>query len=354
MEEKIEKLAKIIVDYSLEIKEDEKVLISSKCSAANTLILKLIDEINKKNAVSQIEIINDKFFLRTRQTKSKKIIDLESNKKIFELENYDAFIYIRENKNPYEEKNINSQLKDEKQIKEIQNKIINEKKWILLNYPNKLDAYKLKMSEEEMENYALDVMALDYKAMKKNINPLKELIENTNTIRIVGPKTDITFSIKDMPVEECVGKNNVPDGRIYTHPIQSTINGKITFNTNIIYECMEFKKITLDFKDGKLITTHSDINDDELYTIMSNIESTNIISEFGFGLNSHILSAIGDPIYDKKIKGSIHFSIKNNNEKEMDLILIQRKEFGGGRIYFDDVLVREDGNFVLESLEEIN
>lgn len=355
MEDKLNELANKVINYSLNIKENEKVLISVKSNHANYLILKLIDEINNKDAVAQVEILSDNIEVRRRLTSSKKKLDLESNIKKFEIDNYDAFIYIRENNNPYEYNKINKTLiEEENKLRDVKNKILNEKKWILLSYPSKKDAYKSNMSQEEYNMYALDIMTLDYKIMEKNIKPLEELMKKTNMIRIIGPNTDISFSIKDAIPNVCIGKNNLPDGRIFTNVNKLSINGKIQFNTSFTHRGIEFKNITLDLKDGNIIMSSSTINDEEFESIIRNHKNI-YVSEFGFGLNKSIKKPIDDEIYDKKIFGSIHMSLKSeDDELDISLILIQTKENGGGRIYFDDVLIREDGKFILKELGDLN
>ncbi len=365
MEEKINELADIIINYSLKISKNERVLITTRSKNAKSLVIKLIEKIYENHAIPEVNIIDDEISSKITELTTKERIKFLITQKQFEIDNYDAFISIRENNNPYEEKNISEEIYNEigRATNEISKERINKRKWLLLNYPSVMDAYKAKMTREEFKKYALDVMTINFKELSELIKPLKDLMEKTDRVRIVGPNTDISFSIKGMSAIPCVGKHNIPDGELYTAPIKTSVNGRITYNTETSYRGIEFKNISLDFKDGKIISCSSEINNDKLETIFNTDEGARYIGEFSFGLNPFIRKPIGDILYDEKIIGSIHFTpgrcyddASNNNDSSIhwDLVLIQRKEYGGGRIYFDDKLIREDGNFVLEELKKLN
>ena len=108
---------------------------------------------------------------------------------------------------------------------------VNKRKWVILNYPSQTDAYKARMSSSTYFDYCLDVMNFDYASMNEMLKPLKELMEKTDKVHIVSPDTDLTFSIKNMPIIPCSGEANIPDGEIYTAPVKDSVNGTITFNT---------------------------------------------------------------------------------------------------------------------------
>ncbi len=87
------------------------------------------------------------------------------------------------------------------------------------------------------------------------------------------------------------------------------------------------------------------------------------MGEFALGVNPYITKAMGDILFDEKISGSIHFTpgqsyedAPNGNKSAIhwDLVQVQTPEYGGGEIYFDDVLIRKDGLFVLEELKCLN
>lgn len=359
-------LAEKIVSYSLKIKEDDKVLITYQSTECMNFIKELIKQINKVGGIAFTIYDDVSLSAFLKESTTSKRIDLIKKYKEFELNNFDVFINIKYNFNDFENKNVDSKISKEILDKtyNTHNKLVNERRWLLLNYPSVVDSYKSKMTTNDFYNYSFEVMNVDYEEMSKKIEPLKKLMEKTDTVRIVSPDTDITFSIKKMPIIPCVGNSNLPDGEIYTAPIKNSVNGKITYNTTSTYRGDVFSNISLEFKDGKIIkATTSSNNEEKLLEIFQTDEGARYIGEFSLGLNPKILHPMGDILYDEKIIGSLHFTpgaaykdSYNGNDSSVhwDLVLIQRKEYGGGELYFDDKLIRKDGLFILEELKALN
>lgn len=363
--DEIKKLAKTIVEYSINVQKNEKVLIIYFSNECKKLIKELIKNINNRGGVPFYKLVDkelDSYLLRQN---NEKIVDLLVLQSEFEVKNFDSIIYVRYTENEYETKSISSDIKNIYDIKRqpIDDIRINQRKWVLFNYPSPIDAYKSKMSFDEFYKYALEVMNVDYSKMREKMEPLKQLMEKTDKVRMVGPGTDISFSIKGMPAIPCCGTANIPDGEIYTAPIRDSVNGKITYNTASPYRGNIFNNVTLTFENGKIIEASCDGDSETLNRIFDTDEGARYIGEFAIGVNPKILEPFGDILYDEKIKGSIHFTPGrayddcdngNNSSIHWDLVWIQREEYGGGEIYFDDVLIRKDGIFIIDELKELN
>jgi aminopeptidase len=194
------------------------------------------------------------------------------------------------------------------------------------------------------------------------MDSLKALMERTDRVRIVGPGTDISFSIKGIPAVKCSGDRNIPDGEIYTAPVKNSVNGVISYNCPSVNNGIRFENVRLEFKDGKIINATA--NDTEAVNkVFDTDEGARYVGEFALGVNPFINEAMGDILFDEKISGSIHFTpgncyagAPNGNSSAIhwDLVLVQTPAFGGGEIYFDDVLIRKDGRFVLPELDVLN
>lgn len=362
---KIKELSNIITNYSLDIKENDRVLISVDGLEPKPLIKELIKDIVSNKGIPFVRIMDEEINTLITETMLDNRLESIKNQKEYEVNNFDCFIMIRCGYNEYETKNISKETisKIGKVAKEYNDIRINERRWVLLNYPNVVDAFKAKMTKEEFFNYAMDVMTVDYSKMNEAVKPLKELMQKTDLVRITGPNTDITFSIKGMPAIPCVGDKNLPDGEIYTVPVKNSVNGIITYNTPSPYDGNVFNHVSLTFKDGQIIRALCDEDNKTLNDIFDIDEGARYIGEFSFGLNPLILKPMGDILFDEKIIGSIHFTpgqcyrdCSNGNDSAIhwDMVLIQRKEYGGGEIYFDDVLIRKDGNFTLPELKHLN
>ncbi len=367
MDDKIKKLAKNIINYALKVKENDKVLITYQSLEASSLVKELINEIYEVRGIPFTNYVDPFISNLLKEKTTMKRIDLIKEYQKFELDHFDAFINIKYNLNDYESMDIKEDIRKEinKKTYTIHNKMVNERKWVLLNYPSYVDSFKSKMKYENFKNFAFDVMTIDYEKMIKDIKPLKTLMEKTDKVRIVTSNTDLTFSIKGMPVIPCVGESNIPDGEIYTAPIKNSVNGFITYNTTSTYNGEVFSNIRLEFKNGKIINAScsEENKNKKLNEIFDTDNGSRYVGEFSLGLNPKILYPMGDILYDEKIIGSIHFTPGsaykdcyngNNSTVHWDLVLIQRKEYGGGELYFDDELIRKDGLFVPHELKPLN
>lgn len=364
MFEKITALSQKIVEYSLNIQEGEKVLITSMMEA-KPLLLQLIEDITKRGGVASIQFIEPEISALLANTTNEKRLELLKKQSMEDVENFDAFITIRYTTNDYENKEVDVEKtkKISEAMQEASHIRINKRKWVLLNYPSRLDAYKASMKTSTYFDYAMDVMNLDYNDLKERLLPLKELMEQTDKVRLVSPNTDLTFSIKNMNIIPCLGTCNLPDGEIYTAPVKHSVNGKITYNTRSPYQGEVYQNVCLTFKDGKIIEATCDGDTEKLNKIFDTDEGARYVGEFSLGLNPLILDPMGDILFDEKIIGSIHFTpgacyedASNGNDSKIhwDLVLIQRKEYGGGELYFDDKLIRKDGLFVEPKLIHLN
>lgn len=365
MDERLKKLSNTIVNYSIKVKENDRVLIQYESKECNPLIKCLIKDIYKNKGIPFVKLLDNELSSLILESASSKVIDEMVKMKTYEVDNFDCFIRVCYTENEYEDKDVTSDIRKElgSKSQDVDDIRINGRRWVLLNYPSVVDAYKAKMKYDDFYNFSMDVMNVDYKSLNEKIKPLKDLMEKTDKVRILGPNTDITFSIKDLPAIPCCGTANIPDGELYTAPIKTSVNGVITYNTPSPYHGNIFNNIRLEFKDGKIINATSTEHQDELNEIFNTDEGARYIGEFSLGFNPMITRPMGDILYDEKIMGSIHFTpgrcyedSDNGNISSIhwDLVLIQTPEYGGGEIYFDDVLIRKDGKFVLDELKDLN
>ena len=218
------------------------------------------------------------------------------------------------------------------------------------------------MNKDEFENFFFNVCNLDYRKMSRAMNSLKDLMNKTDNVHILGNDTDLSFSIKGINAEKYVGTFNVPDGEVASAPVKDSVNGYITYNTETTYNGITFNNIRFEFKNGKIINATAN-KEKELNEILDTDEGARYIGEFAFGLNPYVEKPIGDTLFDEKVKGSFHFTPGDSLEKSdngnrssihWDIVNIQTPEYGGGEIYFDGVLIRKDGLFVLEELKALN
>ncbi|MGL4426127.1 MAG: aminopeptidase [Cetobacterium sp.] len=366
MDQRIEILAKNLVNYSCRVKNGEKVLIETVGEDTKSLVKALVKEVYAAGGHPFVSIKDQSVTREILKGMTKEQAELMAKYELERMKDMDAYIAIRAAENAAELSDIESEklkIYTDYFMKPVHTgERVNNTKWVVLRYPNNSMAQLANTSLESFENFYYNVCNLDYSKMSKAMDSLTNLLDRTDKVRILSPGTDISFSIKDIPSVKCCGLRNIPDGEVYSAPIKDSVNGVITYNTPSVYQGTTFENITFKFEDGKIVEATSN-NTDRLNEILDTDDGSRYIGEFAIGVNPYILKPMKDTLFDEKIAGSIHFTPgqaykladnQNRSAVHWDLVLIQRADFGGGEIWFDDVLIRKDGIFVIEELEILN
>lgn len=365
IDNRITELAKNLINYSCDLKPGEKILIEGE-GLEMMLIKALVKEAYNAKAIPFVTIheheIQRELLMHATEEQLKMMAKYDSAR----MNDMDAYIGIRAAKNPTELSDVppeNLALFAKYYRNPVHSNIrVPKTKWVIIRYPNYAMAQAANTSLESFENFYFKVCNLDYSKMSKAMDNLVHLMNKTDKVRITGKDTDLSFSIKDIPSIKCAGKLNIPDGEVYTAPVKESVNGVITYNCPALFDGFTYDNIRLEFKDGKIIKATAN-NTEKINHIFNTDEGARYVGEFAIGVNPYILEPMKDTLFDEKIAGSIHFtpggcyddaSNGNHSAVHWDLVFIQRPEFGGGEIYFDNILIRKDGLFVLPELECLN
>jgi aminopeptidase len=217
-------------------------------------------------------------------------------------------------------------------------------------------------STEAFEKFYFDVCTMDYQRMSRAMQPLRQRMSEADQVRIVGPGTDLSFSIKGIDAIACDGKLNIPDGEVFTAPVKESVQGTLQYNARTIYQGVIHDNVRLEFQNGKIVAATSS-NTQHLNKVFDTDEGARYIGEFAIGFNPYVTAPMLDILFDEKIAGSFHFTpgqayeeADNGNRSTVhwDLVCLQTKDHGGGEIWFDGELIRRDGLFVVEDLEPLN
>lgn len=365
LDPRVSKLAKNLIRYSTELQPGEKILIEV-IGLEIPLAKELIKEAYAVGGVPFLtvkdRILWKEILLGATKEQQQMMARYESER----MKDMDAYIAIRAGENINEWSDVPGDkmgIYMEHYSKPVHSEIrVPNTKWCVLRYPNFAMAQSASMSTEAFEDFYFDVCNLDYAKMSKAMDGAIELMDKTKHVRIVGPGTDLEFSIDGLATVKCSGHRNIPDGEIFTAPVRNSVNGVITYNVPAVYQGYTYENIRLEFKDGKIIKAEA--NDTERINKIFDIdEGARYVGEFALGVNPYILQPMKDTLFDEKIAGSFHFTpgstydeCDNGNRSAIhwDLVCIQRPEYGGGEIYFDGRLVRKDGIFVIPELEALN
>lgn len=366
MDERIKKLARNLIQYSCEVKKGDKVYIHYIGGSTRDLARALIKETYAAGGVPFVHFTDPVVQREMLLHCSEEQLKLMAEKDAKEMSMMDCYVGVRGTDNVSELADVPAdkmELFDVLYQNEVHGKIrVPKTRWVILRYPNSAMAQLNNTSVEAFEDYFFDVCTMDYSKMDAAMKPLVDLMNRTDKVRLVSPGTDLTFSIKDIPAIPCAGKLNIPDGEVFTAPVKDSVNGTITYNTPSLYQGYTYENVCLTFKDGKIVDATAN-NTEKINKVFDTDEGARFVGEFAIGVNPYVTKPMKDILFDEKISGSIHFTpgkcydeAPNGNHSAIhwDLVLIMTPEFGGGEIYFDDVLVRKDGLFVLPELEVLN
>ncbi|MDU2065423.1 MAG: aminopeptidase [Sporomusaceae bacterium] len=365
MDTRIETLAHNLIHYSTNLQQGEKILIEAFDDSL-PLAQALIAEAYAVGALPFVALYNSRIQRSLLLKASKEQMENNARWEAARMKEMQAYIGIRASFNVSELSDVaaeNLQNYQQYWSKPVHSDIrVPHTKWCVLRYPNGSMAQLANMSSEAFEDFYFKVCNLDYAKMAKAMTPLIERMEKTDKVHIVGPGTDLHFSIQGIPAVKCSGLRNIPDGEVYTAPVKTSVNGTLTYNTPAVYQGFTYENISLTFRDGKIIEATAN-NTEKINHVFDTDEGARYIGEFALGVNPYINTPMKDTLFDEKINGSFHFTpgnaydvAFNGNRSAIhwDLVCIQRSDYGGGEIYFDGELIRKDGLFVTKDLASLN
>ena len=366
MDERIIKLAKGLVHYSCAVAPGEKVYIHYIGEKTEELARSIIKEVYQAGGLPFAHYTSQKVLRELLLGCTKEQLEKMAEIDCAEMSSMDCYIGVRGTDNVSELSDVpeeKMELYDSIYMEPVHHKIrVPKTKWVVLRYPNESMAQLASMSTEQFEDFYFQVCNLNYAKMGEAMEALVEKLNHTEQVRITGPGTDLSFSIKNIPSVPCCGKRNIPDGEVYTAPVKTSVNGTIRYNTPSLYQGYTYTDIQFTFKDGKIVKATAN-NIEKINRLLDSDEGARYVGEFAIGVNPYIHHPMKDTLFDEKIAGSIHFTPGNCYEKadngntsviHWDLVLIQSPEYGGGEIYFDDILIRKDGKFVIPELQCLN
>lgn len=364
MDTRITKLAELLTSYSCELKPGEKILIEYTGQSSRPLIEELIDHAYKLGAVPFVNISDPRVTRRLLMQAGEEQLAFKNEVDMHQMKGMDAYIAVRASDNTSELSDVPPEklALSNRASQPVLDERVNNTKWVVMRYPNDAMAQLSGMSFQAFEDFYFNVCTLDYGRMSNAMDALVSCMEQTDKVHIKGPGTDLTFSIKGIPAIKCAGECNIPDGEVYTAPVRDSMNGIISYNTPSEEMGFTYENIVFEIENGRIVKATAN-NNEKINALLDTDEGARYFGEFALGVNPYILEPMKDTLFDEKISGSFHLTpgasyedAPNGNHSAVhwDLVMIQRPEYGGGEIWFDDVLIRKDGLFVVPELECLN
>ncbi len=361
-----EKLAKLITEHSLALKKGDIVMIKAETSA-EPLIKAFYKQIILTGAHPLLRLFLPESTEYLAKYGSDEQLDFLPGFELEQTEAMTAYIYIDSEINAKSLTNTPPDKlarikKKAMPVREIMNRREEAGlfRWSLCPYPNYSMAQEAEMSLDEYSAFVYEACKLNdadpteaWKKVEKSQEAVKKLMDGTKTMRITGKDTDLTLSVEGRIWENCCGYRNMPDGEVFTSPVESSAEGVIFFDIPTTFNGVEAKNVFLRFEKGKVVEAKAEKGQDFLHKMLETDDGARFVGEIAFGLNDNITKPTKNILFDEKIGRSMHLAIgasyesvggKNKSALHWDLIKDMKN---GGAVEADGKLVYKDGRHII-------
>ncbi len=357
------RLANLLVRYSTRIKQGDRALLDM-IDVPDEFAIELMRAVRAAGGTPLIEVRHTRITREILRDADVKQVALLRDLELARMKKVQAYIAVRGAANSSENADVPSDRMAlfSRVTRPVLDYRVNKTRWCVLRWPTPSMAQSAGMSTEAFEDLYFRVCTMDYAKLARAMAPLERRMKRADRVHLKGPGTDLRFSIQGIGARMCKGDRNIPDGEVYSCPVKDSVNGRIQYNAPTLYAGTKFENVCLEFKQGKVVKATAN-NTRRLNEILDTDAGARYVGEFSLGVNPHILNPMCDILFDEKIAGSLHFTpgqayedCDNGNRSAVhwDMVLIQRREWGGGEIRFDDELIRRDGLFVPRDLKPLN
>jgi aminopeptidase len=348
-------LADILVNYSTQVKPSERVLITMLEVETFPLVRALYSEAIKAGGFPYVEFqsayLERDLMLYGNQEQLDWVPEMQS----YGMDWASVYIGVRGARNLHEfsgipSEKITSHRRSLGKVSSLRNKT----RWTLIRVPNESFAQQAGMSMDEMTDFFFRATLRDWSLETERYHKIYEVFQAAEQVRIIGQDTDLRFSTKGRKYVIANGKLNMPDGEIFTSPVDDSAEGRIYFEFPGVYAGQLVEGIRLEFSKGKIVKASAESNEELLEKLIEMDEGANRLGEFGVGTNIGIDRFCYDILYDEKIGGTIHLALGrafsecngiNHSALHWDIIKDLRQQ---GQIYLDEKKVFENGRFFFE------
>jgi aminopeptidase len=363
---RIEKLAQLLVKYSVKVKPGDKVAIQGEIEA-QPLLKAVYAEVLKAGgypfALPYLAGIDELFF---RYASNDQLQHVPPPTKLI-METYDVRISIGGDINTKELNSIDpaklvlyQQARTEIMRTYLERAARGELRWTYTLFPTNAYAQDAEMGTAEYEDFVFNACLGDindpigyWQRFSDKQQKIVDWLKGKKQIHITAPETDLHFSVEGRTFINCDGHENMPDGEVFTGPVENSMEGQVYFSYPTIFNGREVSGVRLWFNAGKVVKATAEKNEDFLIKTLDTDEGSRRLGEFAFGTSQGITRFTRQILFDEKINGSFHMALgssypetggKNISAIHWDMICDMRQ---GGKVWVDDVLFYENGEFNL-------
>jgi aminopeptidase len=365
---RLHKLAELIVHYSIDVQPGERVAIRSLTPAEpllNELYAQIITAGGYPFFLLKFPDTDELFFAAASDDQLTQPSDVE----LYIADHFDAVILLRGENNTKALANIDPrkvmlsrQAEGLLMQKVMQRAAAGNLKWVSALFPTHAYAQDAHMSLREYEDFVYRACMPDpddpigyWRSVEARQAGIIRHLQDKKEVHILGPGTDLHLSIAGRRFINSCCKHNIPDGEIYTGPVEDSANGYVAFSFPAIYNGHEISGVRLWFEKGRVVKAEADRNEAFLLAALETDGGARYLGEFAIGANFGIDRFTGQILFDEKIGGSFHLALGNSYPQtggrnasaiHWDLICDLRSE---GGIWIDGELFYQHGKFLIES-----
>lgn len=354
IDHRTQKLAKLVVNYSLKVKKNENVIISGSTEASD-FITALYKEILYADAHPILRIslpgLGPIFYKYAKDHHIKNYPEYFE----FQVKHADKYIGIDTDTNTRELSSADPKkiVEREKIVRPITDYIVNEKDKIRrcsVGYPCQALAQDAGMSLDEYEDFVFNACLQDWAKIGQEINKILKRFKSGKTVHLIGKGVDLTMDINGKRADADKGEENMPGGEIFMAPVRTSAKGWIKFDYPSVRAGNEVSGIYLEFEKGKVIKAKAEKNQRFLHSMLNVDENASYLGELGIGLNPKIKKFTNNLLFDEKIGGTIHLALGmaykengggNDSAIHWDIV----KDMKKSKIILDGKIVQENGKW---------
>jgi aminopeptidase len=364
---RIEKLAETLVDYSVAVREGDRVLINGS-SLAEPLLKEIYSRVLQAGGHPMMMLSlpgAEEIFFRHASDEQLKHVP-----KPLELviETYDVRISVLADSNTKALSNVDAdklvmqqRARTDLMSTFMRRSASGELRWTVAPFPTNAFAQDAEMSLSEYDDFVYGACLPDlddpvgyWQRFSARQAKIITRLEGKTKVHVTGPGTDLHLSIAGREFMNCDGHFNMPDGEIFTGPVEDSIEGFVSFSYPAIYGGREVTGVRLWFEQGKVVKASADKNEDFLLKTLDTDDGARYVGEFAIGTNEGITRFTREILFDEKISGSFHMALgagypetgsKNESAIHWDMICDLRD---GGEIRLDDECIYRNGEFMID------
>ena len=362
---RVEKLAQILVDHSAEIQPGDRVAIEAT-TAAQPLVRALYSTILERGGYPYLLLeLPDQDELLFNHAKDEQL-DVVPIFRQLAYEQFESRIRIASSTNPRALSNVDPVRQRRRQkasasILETQMRRGADRsfKWVSTLFPTEGYASEAGMSLSDFEDFVYRACHADqadpvayWNKVQSKQKKIVDRIEGHDQVVLRGPNVDLSLSIKGRKFLNAAGKANMPDGEVFTGPVEDSLNGFVRYSYPAIYSGVLVEGVELTFKDGKVIKAFAEKNQAFLMEMLESDPGARYVGEFAIGTNYEIDRFSHNILFDEKLGGSFHMALgagypetgsKNKSIIHWDMICGLQKDL---EILLDGEVVYKNGKFV--------